>query len=619
MTTSNRGTTAAIEKKNMELARRNVQICEAKAEGETGKAIAMQYGLAQSTISVVLQQGLEYWQEWERRAVEAGVLQDGPQEVAGDPDNRGITMLPIDSIAPNPWQPRDGGLDENQLTLLAEDIYRNGLLSPILVRENGQNGKYELVYGQRRLEAFRYWDALEWDPDQADNLDEEIDGRWASRYYSDGQVTRIPAIVRFMSPGEAILASLSENVVRQDLSWLEETRAFRRALDADVGLSQRKLALTVGISPTNMSTRLSMLKLPLVILNLVNDGKLSWTAARELLGFISQTHVHQEELKYVADALPKSRVIKDGRALSAADVRHFMLNAMNHGNNKNKWEHLDANLRYMSLGDGGVMKDPPLFDVERFVDDHFDHLHTLAGRWGEGTLLWTCRGQQWRAEQDKCKEAQRKRDEEESARVAALTKDDDVPEHPEAGLHRRIEGPNYSVPAPTREEVRAACVNEDGERNGEHEWEWKRGRSFLCRVCGLTYEQPWPEPKAVVVTDQKRQQEEGGQLTVDQYRKQQARALAEEPVGQQQDLSMAAVPDGNTEPNVVFIDRTQEEVKLDRETLDAIHAVYTAIERSLIDDEPFKREDLWTLVGQLGRARNAILPQLQGSFPDDAA
>ena len=231
MTTSNRGTTAAIEKKNMEIARRNVQICQAKAEGGTGKAIAMQYGLAQSTVSVVLQQGLEYWQEWERRAVEAGVLQDGPPEVAGDPDNRGITMLPIDSIAPNPWQPRSE-LDDQHIIQTAEDIYRQGLLFPILVRENGLQGGTELVDGQVRLEAFKYLDSLNWDLDLVTygdlDVDHSIDGTWASRYYVDG-VTMIPAIVRFMSPGEVILASLSANVVRRDLSWIDETRAYKQA------------------------------------------------------------------------------------------------------------------------------------------------------------------------------------------------------------------------------------------------------------------------------------------------------------------------------------------------------------------------------------------------------
>ena len=556
MTTSSRvGGVARAEKQNMQNARRNVRICEAKDQGETGAGIAMQYGLAQSTVSVVLQRGIEYWQEWERKAVEAGVLQDEPvQEVAGDPDNRGVVMLPVWEIAPNPWQPRDAELDENQLTLLAEDIYRNGLLSPILVRENGLSGKYELVYGQRRLEAFRYWDSLEWDPDQADNLDEDIDGTWASRYYSDGQVTRIPAIVRFMSPGEAILASLSENVVRQDLSWLEETRAFRRALDADVGLSQRKLALTVGISPTNMSTRLTMLKLPAAILDLVNDGKLPWTAARELLGFVGQTHVHQEELEYMAKALPRSRVLKDGRTLSAKEVKDFISNAMGHKDNQDKWEHLDPELRYMWLGNGGVSKDAPLFDVASFMDANFDHLHTLPGRHAEGTLSWTCRGQQWRAEQDKYKEEQRKRDEEESARVAQLTKDDDVPAYPEAGLHKRLELRDGKV----------GVVTEQARRNMQEQAE---------RFHDLT--------------------------------------MADVPIGNTTELSK--------EEAISVLETAEEHIAVEDELMHALTDLQDNLESFFAGEDSPTRQELFDLHQDCEKAIQELLPYMHKSFPEDAA
>ena len=555
MTTNQRGhagTTAAVEKKHMENSRRNVAICQAKADGETGKAIAMQYGLAQSTVSVVLQQGLEHWQEWERRAVESGVLQDGPQEVAGDPDNRGITMIPISDIAPNPWQPRTE-IDDNHVYQTAEDIFRQGLLFPILVRENGLEGGFELVDGQVRLEAFKYLDNLHWDIDLVTHndldVDPTIDGTWASRYYIDGETTMIPAIVRFMSPAEVILASLSANVVRRDLSWLDETRAYRQALDADVGLSQRQLAKTVGVSPTNLSTRLSMLKLPSAILELVNADKLAWTTARELLGFVGQTHIHQEELDYVARALPRSRVIKDGRKLSATDVKEFMLNAMGHSNHGNKWEHLSVTTRNVYLGNMGEFKPAPVMSPADFMDANFDHLHSLPGAHGVDHITWTCRGQQWRGAQDRWKEEQAREREAEAARIAELTKDDQPPTHPEAGLHKRM---------------------------------------------------PDTERGAGVVSDQ-------------------ARRNQEEIAGQQQDLAFADVPSGNTEPNVVSIDRTQEEVGLNRETLDAIHAVYTSIELSWLDDESFNRKELGALASNMERARNAILSQLQGSFPDDAA
>ena len=550
----NAGNVAANAKKNMENSRRNATICVWKAAGASGKAIAMEYGLAQSTVSVILQKGLEHWREWERKGVEAGVLQDDQvQEVAGDPDNRGITMIPIHLIAPNPWQPRTE-IDDSHVIQTAEDIFRQGLLFPILVRENGLEGGFELVDGQVRLEAFRYLDSLEWDVDQVTHndldVDPSIDGTWASRYYADGETTMIPAIVRFMSPAEVILASLSANVVRRDLSWLDETRAYRQALDADVGLSQRQLAKTVGVSPTNLSTRLSMLKLPSAILELVNADKLAWTTARELLGFVGATHIHQEELDYVARALPRSRVIKDGRKLSATDVKEFMLNAMGHSNHGNKWEHLSVTTRNVYLGNMGEFKPAPVMSPAEFMDENFDHLHSLPGAHGVDHITWTCRGQQWRGAQDRWKEEQARERAEEAKRVAELTKDDEVPAHPEAGMHKRVEG---------------------------------------------------------------------NQLTVDQYRKQQARERAEEAAGQQQDLAFADIPSGNTEPNVVSIDQASGEVELHEDTWSYMHAVRDSLEDVVAADVWPTREELGALASNLERARNAILAQLQGSFPDDAA
>ena len=594
----NAGNVAANAKKNMENSRRNATICVWKAAGASGKAIAMEYGLAQSTVSVILQKGIDHWREWERKGVEAGVLQDDQvQEVAGDPDNRGITMIPIHLIAPNPWQPRTE-IDDNHVIQTAEDIFRQGLLFPILVRENGLQGGFELVDGQVRLEAFKYLDTLEWDVDQVTHndldVDPSIDGTWASRYYADGETTMIPAIVRFMSPAEVILASLSANVVRRDLSWLDETRAYRQALDADVGLSQRQLAKTVGVSPTNLSTRLSMLKLPSAILELVNADKLAWTTARELLGFVGATHIHQEELDYVARALPRSRVIKDGRKLSATDVKEFMLNAMGHSNHGNKWEHLSVTTRNVYLGNMGEFKPAPVMSPAEFMDENFDHLHSLPGAHGVDHITWTCRGQQWRGAQDRWKEEQARERAEEAKRVAELTKDDEVPAHPEAGMHKRVEGPGYSFPAPTRDEVQGPCTYDR-----EHKWELKSGRTFECQRCGYIYIRQLPDPTPALVKDLERQHEEQ--------------------VGQQQDLAFADIPSGNTEPNVVSIDRTSGEVELHEDTWSYMHAVRDSLEDVVAADVWPTREELGALASNLERARNAILSQLQGSFPDDAA
>ena len=564
--TRNAGNIAATEKRHMENARRNVKICERKQEGEAGKDIAMQYGLAASTVSVIINQGLEYWQEWERKAIEAGIIEEETQ-VSSD---GGIVMLPIWEIEDNPWEPRSDDLNENKLMDLAVDVYRNGLLSPILVRP--RDGRHQRVFGKRRLEAFRYWDALAWDAGLGDNLDEELSDVWAALYY-DGKTTRIPAIVRDMTDEEVILASLSENSKREDLSWLEETRAFRQALDADVGLSQRRLAATVGISPTNLSTRLSMLRLPSAVLELVDQEKLAWTTARELLGFVSSSHIHQEELDYVARALPRSRVIKDGRVLSRDDVKQFMLNAMNHNECADKWEHLDPDTRWMFLGNSGKEKDTPKFDIEAFVDEHFDFLHTLPGKWATGTMTWTCKGEEWR-----------------KAQSEALAAEEQATNRERSATEARSTVAAATLPTP--DEVPTRCWDNDG----EHTWRPRHAsstcRQFLCPQCGLTYERSLPptalstaEPDAQPVSQQSEP----------------------EPAAQLQDMAMAAVPEESVPSG-----NAPAVVDLSEEAFEALYAVYENLEAFYADENtPPSIEDVNSLCVGFEKARNALMPYMQ--------
>ena len=62
-----------------------------------------------------------------------------------------VIMLPARFIQPNPHQPRKS-FNWDDLEGLAESIHYNGLLQPITVRKK-ENGKYELISGERRLRA----------------------------------------------------------------------------------------------------------------------------------------------------------------------------------------------------------------------------------------------------------------------------------------------------------------------------------------------------------------------------------------------------------------------------------------------------------------------------------
>lgn len=160
--------------------------------------------------------------------------------------------LPVDSIAPNPQQPRTK-FDDESLAALAESIAEIGLLQPIVVRES--DAGYVLVAGERRLRA-------------------------AKR----AGLSEIPAVIRSVDDDAgSLIQALVENVQREDLSPLEEAAAYQQMLD-DFGMTHAAVAERVGKSRSAISNALRLLGLPAAIQVLVERGELSAGHARALLG-----------------------------------------------------------------------------------------------------------------------------------------------------------------------------------------------------------------------------------------------------------------------------------------------------------------------------------------------
>jgi ParB family chromosome partitioning protein len=107
-----------------------------------------------------------------------------------------LLEIPLEHIQPNPEQPRKR-LDQDSLCSLAESISERGVLQPVIVRRR-DNGDYELIAGERRWRAAR------------------IAGR-----------ATIPALIEDGVDGcQALELALIENVVRQDLTPIEEARTI---------------------------------------------------------------------------------------------------------------------------------------------------------------------------------------------------------------------------------------------------------------------------------------------------------------------------------------------------------------------------------------------------------
>jgi len=160
--------------------------------------------------------------------------------------------LPIDSVAPNPQQPRTR-FDDASLSSLSESIAELGLLQPIVVRPTDDG--YVLVVGERRLRA-------------------------AKR----AGLTEIPAFIRPVGDDAgSLVQALVENLQREDLTPLEEAAAYQQMLD-DFEMTHAAIAERVGRSRSAISNAIRLLGLPPAVQVLVENGELTAGHARALLG-----------------------------------------------------------------------------------------------------------------------------------------------------------------------------------------------------------------------------------------------------------------------------------------------------------------------------------------------
>lgn len=162
-----------------------------------------------------------------------------------------LIMAPVESVRPNPHQPRRV-FDERALETLASSIKSDGVMQPIVVRRVGDG--YELVAGERRLRASRL-----------------------------AGLREIPAIVRDVDDRASAELALIENLQRADLNPVERAQAFRALIDRH-GLTQAQLGERLGMDRTSVTNHLRLLDLGDEILGLIATGALSFAHGRALAG-----------------------------------------------------------------------------------------------------------------------------------------------------------------------------------------------------------------------------------------------------------------------------------------------------------------------------------------------
>jgi len=163
----------------------------------------------------------------------------------------GITVLPVSAISPNRYQPRKT-FDPAKLAELAASIKENGIIQPLIVSRTERSG-YELIAGERRLEAAKL-----------------------------AGLSNVPVVVRCVSDKELLQLAIIENIQREDLNPIEEALAYKSLID-EFAMTHAQIAQIMGKERTTITNSIRLLKLPIPVQNMINQGLISPGHARAIL------------------------------------------------------------------------------------------------------------------------------------------------------------------------------------------------------------------------------------------------------------------------------------------------------------------------------------------------
>ena len=186
-----------------------------------------------------------------------------------------LQMVAIEKIVPNPYQPRLE-FDQESLMDLAQSIRENGLIQPITLKE--KDGHYEIIAGERRYRASMMIG-----------------------------MTEVPAYIMDINEAQMAEMALVENIQREDLSAIEEAKAYVQILKVS-GCTQSELALKMGKSQSSIANKIRLLNLSENVQNAVSSKVITERHARSLIG---ESKEKQEEIL--------EKIVKKGLTVSQTE------------------------------------------------------------------------------------------------------------------------------------------------------------------------------------------------------------------------------------------------------------------------------------------------------------
>ncbi len=225
-------------------------------------------------------------------------------------NQRSIKEIAVSKIKPGRFQPRSN-FDKDKLAELTESIKKQGVLSPILVRELGLN-EYEVIAGERRLRSSKM-----------------------------AGLDTIPCLVDQKKDKDALISALIENLQREDLNPVEEAKGLDR-LKREFGLTQDEVASSTGKARSTIANSLRILSLPTLVLDMLSSGKIEKGHAKLLASM--QPNEAEEAAK---------KIIEQG--LTVRDLSNLSLKSKPKTNSKLK------------------QKDTDVLNIEKEMSEMFGH------------------------------------------------------------------------------------------------------------------------------------------------------------------------------------------------------------------------------------------------------
>jgi len=164
-------------------------------------------------------------------------------------NKKDVTMLKLDEIRSNPYQPRKV-FNEDSLRELAQSIKEYGVVQPVIVKKSIKG--YELIAGERRCKASRL-----------------------------AGLTEVPAIIKDFTDQEMMEIALIENIQREDLNPIDEAKSVLNIIKLR-GFTQEEFANKFGKSRSYITNLLGLLKLPSSVQEKLINKEISMSHARIL-------------------------------------------------------------------------------------------------------------------------------------------------------------------------------------------------------------------------------------------------------------------------------------------------------------------------------------------------